>query len=482
MSYKKTTNITTVYGSPGTGKTYYLMELLKTLLNTYKPEEIAFVSFTRNGAYDGRRKAMEKFNFTKEQFPYFRTLHSIAFRSAELNKKDVMTSKNYKEFSASVGMTFTGYYTEELSNDDDKFLAYYFLQKNNPKMAEKKGLDGNPQMYEYIKNSYNNYKATRGLVDYTDMLEYFIEADQALPVRIAIIDECQDLTSLQFKLCEVAFRDCSDIWFAGDDDQAVFNFQGADLDYFLALKGERVILNKSYRMPSNVLKFAQQISSRISNRVDKQFAPRAQGGLVTILNTLDNFDFKKDETYYLLARNNYHLVSYEEALRKRGLVYLTKLGKSVSDRLVGVINAHEYKRKNGVYATELDSLRVKQCLIAGNEELPWYDAIDMPEEDKEYYRDVIYNKTDLAKVNLKIGTIHSVKGGEADNVILMLDMTRRTHINYNDDVDNEMRCLYVGCTRAKKNLYLMPTTTKYGYDEDIPIAKIVKRIGAEDDK
>lgn len=448
------------------------------LLKTYRPNEIAFVSFTRTGAYDGRRKAMEKFGYAVEDFPFFRTLHSIAFASANLRRKDIITEDRYKEFSDSVGMSFTGYYTADMSNNDDKYLFYYFLLKNNPYMADRQGFEGNMNVFEYVKKSYDNYKSSRGYVDYTDMLEFFVEANQPLPVKVAIIDEAQDLTTLQWNMCEVAFKNCEHVYIAGDDDQAIYEWNGADVSYFLDINGERVILDKSYRMPRNVYDFATAISRRIKRRVNKKFMPRAEGGSVEIINSLDNFPFNDKETYYLLSRNNYYLKKYEEVLRKQGLVYVDRNGKSVNDKIVQAINAHEYRRREGTYKTDVDAMRVSQYLIGKDViEAPWYDALDIEEDDKEYYRDLIARKTDLARINFRVSTVHGVKGGEADNVIMMMDMTRRTHASFETDMDSELRCLYVGCTRAKKNLYIMPTSTRYGYDEEIPIAKLVSSIG-----
>lgn len=466
-----------MFGAPGCGKTHYLMNLLTELLSVYQPQEIAFVSFTRTGAYDGRRRAMERFGYDVEDFPFFRTLHSTAFKSADLHKRDVITEARYKEFSESVGMSFTGYYTSDLTNNDDKYLFYYFLEKNNPVMAEKIGFDGNWNIYEYVRNSYDHYKMTRGYVDYTDMLEFFVEANQPLPVKVAIIDEAQDLTTLQWRMCEVAFSECEHIYIAGDDDQAIYEWNGADVDYFLGIGGEKVILDKSYRMPSNVLTFANHVSSRIGKRVNKKFAPREVGGSVEIVTSLENFHFKEDETYYLLSRNNYYLQKYETLLRRKGLVYIDRSGKSVNENIVKAIKAHEHRRRTGKYATEVDALRATKYLLGRDViDAPWYEALDIDEDEKEYYRDLIANKTNLSKINIRVSTVHGVKGGEADNVIMMMDMTRRTHASYEENQDAELRCLYVGCTRAKKNLYILPTTTRYGYDEDIPIAKIVSRI------
>jgi len=64
---------------------------------------------------------------------------------------------------------------------------------------------------------------------------------------------------------------------------------------------------------------------------------------------------------------------------------------------------------------------------------------------------------------IRIATIHSVKGKEADNVLLLPDMTSLTHNSYNKDADSEHRVFYVGATRARKHLYLHKPLTDMFY-------------------
>ena len=64
---------------------------------------------------------------------------------------------------------------------------------------------------------------------------------------------------------------------------------------------------------------------------------------------------------------------------------------------------------------------------------------------------------------IRIATIHSVKGKEADNVLLLPDMTSLTHNSYIKDGDSEHRVFYVGATRAKKHLYLHKPMTEMYY-------------------
>jgi superfamily I DNA/RNA helicase len=480
-------NKTIIFGAPGCGKTHYLLNLLEELLTKYKPHEIAFVSFTRRGAYEGKVRARERFGYSLSELPYFRTLHSLAFADAELSKGDVLQRHHYREFSEAMGMSFTGYYTEDFNGNDDRYLFYYFLKKNNINASEAIVDDLDMLVYERVARGYDKFKKQRGLIDYTDMLTFFVDRNQSIPVKVAIIDEAQDLTSLQWKMCDIAFKDCDHVYIAGDDDQAIYEWNGADVEHFLSLDGERVILDKSYRVPSRILDFSKNFTRQIRHRVDKVFAPRELGGEVWTYNNITEVPFRTDENYYVLARNNYHLSKVRSILRRNSLVFMDKTKSSVDTRVIRGIIAYEHRRRTGKFANEVDELIVSQLMTEkDNFDKPWYSSLDIEEEDSLYYRDLIANKTNLQDSNITVNTIHGVKGGEADNVVLLMDFTARVDKNFMCNTDSELRCLYVGATRAKKKLHVVFSESNYGYDNHMDMNQYVlnayKEIGSEQRK
>ena len=74
------------------------------------------------------------------------------------------------------------------------------------------------------------------------------------------------------------------------------------------------------------------------------------------------------------------------------------------------------------------------------------------------------NKEDLDKPSrIWISTIHAIKGGEQDNVILCLDLGDKIIKAMNqsqDKADEEHRVWYVAYTRAKNNLYMFKLKNK----------------------
>tara|TARA_R110001606_G_scaffold14312_3_gene60636 strand:- start:2614 stop:3291 length:678 start_codon:yes stop_codon:yes gene_type:complete len=96
-------------------------------------------------------------------------------------------------------------------------------------------------------------------------------------------------------------------------------------------------------------------------------------------------------------------------------------------------------------------------------EMPWYDALKVSERERIYISSVrrMGEKILTNKPRIKISTIHKAKGGEADNVALLLDSSKPCAES--PDQDSEIRTFYVGATRAKKALHIIESQSMYGF-------------------
>ena len=56
---------------------------------------------------------------------------------------------------------------------------------------------------------------------------------------------------------------------------------------------------------------------------------------------------------------------------------------------------------------------------------------------------------------VRLSTIHAAKGGEADHVVLLREMARRTYREMDANPDAERRVWYVAATRARSKLTLV---------------------------
>ena len=457
-----------IFGPPGTGKTSTLLDILEKELQENEPNEIAYVSFTREGAYQGRDRALEKFNYTEDDFPYFRTLHSIAFRDLKMKPGEMITRKHYEILSEALNMKIRGYYDYNLIENDDLYLFYIDLYRNNKSRADQIINNINVTNLRWVEQNYRELKNYYKIKDYTDLIVEFVKQDKPLPVKIAIIDEAQDLTSLQWEMVNVAFRRCKKMYIAGDDDQAIYEWSGADVRKFIHLEGTFKVLEHSFRLPENIMAFAKSISSKISERVTKDFEARDHKGEVLSINSIREVEINKDETYLFLSRNNMFLPMYKNFLMDKAVVFKLKNKPVINPSHVVAINTYTRMQKQSEYSKK--DLTILRRFLHPNLDLkrinniPWYDALRIDNDLMIYYRDLLRNHIDIHNCKINVNTIHSVKGAEADNVVLMLNVTRSVYRNIQFNPDSEHRVFYVGATRAKKKLWILFPDQKYYYD------------------
>jgi len=499
-----------ILGPPGTGKTTSLLDIVdECLTRGVPPEKIAYVSFTQKAAYEARGRAMDRFDHTAEDFPYFRTLHSLAARVMSLKNDDFMHAENYKEIGDRIGLqNLTGQKTNWTSTEQRNVnvgnhllsmvdvarnmklpLGEYLLSLPLDALYYSVGRSG--KEFKALAAELNAYKQTFGLRDFTDLIIDPVKLEYPpLDVDIAIIDEAQDLTATQWDFVNHMFSGVKELYIAGDDDQAIYQWNGADVGQFLNLEGERRVLSKSWRLPRRPWMLANWIAGKITERYEKQWTHREGEGIVTNVKKLGEAPILEGGDWMVLSRNNAFLKSAQTWLINKGVPIKRSDYDIIKPDDMGAIHAWAAlakgecvaggrvkqlydvltTKKHVAYGAKIrvadladdavlcyDELRDEFGLLADISANWWDTLYKIPEKKRAYYRRVRENGESLLNPRVTLSTIHGVKGGEADNVLLLPDMARQTAKIFNRGTkyrDEEHRVFYVGASRTKENLYI----------------------------
>lgn len=462
--------IEVILGPPGTGKTTTLInEVAEYLARGIKPWEIAYLAFTKKAAEEAMTRAMEKFpQYTRRDFRYFRTLHSFCFRQLGLTRQRVMQRHHYTELGDLLGIEVRGTlsnYSDEGFQEaavGDKAIFIENVARNRCVLLQDEwqrvdNLDLSFEELDRFSRALQQYKANRLLVDYTDMLSQFLDYGIIPNLKVLIIDEAQDLSNLQWRIVNVIKeRRACDVLACGDDDQAIYKWAGAAGSAMQGFLGSYRVLGQSYRVPRNVKSIADGII-RNAVRSAKQWVPDRRDGRAEFCTELDDISIGSG-TYYLLCRNLTGLRGFEDLCRRLGVPYETANGRrGVERQAVEAILAWTRHQKGG----DLNDDEARLIALYRSPRAPsrgiWHDCLDLiTVEDREYYISCLRRGEDLrADPRVRISTIHGVKGGEADHVVIRTDMTRQTYDGYVNDPDDEARVFYVGVTRAKESVTIV---------------------------
>lgn len=469
-------NTEVILGPPGTGKTTTLLGIVdKALSSGVHPDKIAYVSFTRKAAQEAKERAKEKFKeqYPKASFNYFRTLHSLAYLQLGLNRKQVMSKKHVQVFADIMNLELSGSYDYgEMVNlgttQDDKVMTMENLSRITMRSIRDIVYDSEEDVsvaeVERVAEGLFKYKQAHGLLDFTDFLEEAIKLPTILDFDLLVVDEAQDLSLLQWKYVEKLASNSKKIYIAGDDDQAIFRWNGAAVEYIKHIDAPKKVLRQSWRVPQRVHYRASLIISNITNRIDKFWKPK-QGieGNIFDYGSIEQLDLNSGE-WYILARNDYLLSEAKAFCQTMGYYYTYRGQRSVPNSVMNAILAWE--KWDGEGDTEEFDKFIKNKPEGIDPSTPWYEALDnLPPFTVEYIRGMLRNGEVLSKPpRITISTIHGVKGGEADNVALITDMAPKTFERYMDDPDDEHRVMYVAVTRTKKNLHIIDPQTDMHYE------------------
>jgi DNA helicase-2/ATP-dependent DNA helicase PcrA len=493
-------NAKVILGPPGTGKTTRLLNLVDNYLRDgVNPERIGFISFTKKSVTEAKERASKKFNQPLNFFEYFRTIHSTAFYQLAMSRAQVMNKYHYVELGAKLGYKMAGIHRQdemlyEMSKGDQLVFAESLARMTCSSLKDmwtQLNPDFDIHELQFFSDSLKEFKKEKRLNDFTDMLEKYLDGGYKPDLDVLFIDEAQDLCRLQWNIVEEMSQKSKITYVAGDDDQAIFRWSGADIDYFQAIakENECEVLSQSYRLPKAIHKFSHNLITRVEVRAPKKFLPTKLDGSVDYITDIADVDMSSG-TWLILVRNSYLIPKVVAEIRLMGMTYQTTNYSSREDNAVKAALSWEQLRKakplpvtevkNVIDFVGRDGLGTQKIGLKGKNdtismqylvdnkvikpdvrERIWHEALTMiPDNDIAYYVSVLRRGEKLtSEPRIKISTIHGAKGGEADNVVVFTDISNRTKRAMLENEDDETRVFYVAVTRAKQRLYIVQPKT-----------------------
>ena len=467
-----------IFGPPGTGKTYKLISRAKAYVRIGTPlHKIGYFAFTRKAAAEARTRMPADDN----KLPYFQTLHSFAYHRIGLKEEDIMQPYHYEELGKELGIKvkFMDKYNKEeihyLTCDNPYFQIIQRAANRNTTVDEEFDLNEHDTRLQRntlkdIERNLKNYKTKKRLLDFNDMIKKVISLDaEEFPSLDAIfIDEAQDLSPLQWMLYDKLkeYNPKTDIYLAGDDDQAIFGWAGADVRRFITEPAKEKILKYSKRISRAVQEESQiPIGQIVGLRKEKQYYPRNYQGESFHINNLDQIDLTKGK-WLILTRTISRLMRMQDELKSRHLYFATKKGKSYRVALYKAATYYaDWQIGKILEEKEINAVRDFTGITTWNVKKEWYTVFTQAdEEEKNYISRMLEGGEKLSEEpRIWLSTIHSIKGGEEDNVILCLDMgdkILKAIKKSTDKADEEHKVWYVGTTRARNNLYKLKAKIK----------------------
>jgi DNA helicase-2/ATP-dependent DNA helicase PcrA len=566
--------VTRLFGGPGSGKTTALLDRVEGLLEEEDVtiRDILVVSYTRAAAAEIRERLAERLDTSPRSLKgNVSTMHAKAYELLDLSRNDVVGEKDKTAFCEEYGLEFEDQYggagrrTARSTTLGNKIIATsQWLQRTRrdvsdwydvpfqwnveevrlPPEVDPNAQEGNKytptwpadddrvDVPEAIR-AWRSYKGENGLVGFADMLERVKQRSLVPHVDYLVIDEFQDITTLQYGVYEEWKPHMKRVLIAGDDDQVVYAWQGADPNLLLdADRDEDVVLPNSYRLPSRILNVVNREIRHIEKRREKDLKPRKEGGTVEGVQSPSMLDLARnvrytieedgDESIMVLFRARYQMFQFIDEFLPLGMPFSVLTDQRMwTDRLTQYVRAVEKAERgdpvNGLEARRLADM-LQDSAFGSNERDELFDFVDERQEaagvedltefeievgeiknfapflpDGASAGDMVRKVTSFQRKSIeayfagdyrgmdpnrvRVGTIHSAKGREADHVFVATDLTEKVveqmAASVEDEevegveeftsatspvpilTDNERRVFYVGMSRARERLVLL---------------------------
>lgn len=464
-----------IEAGPGSGKTFMLLQLAKTVKMS---DSAIFLAFNKSIAEELSKK-----------LPFYMkamTLHSLGMRTLLRTYGFSMIVKEDKTFLVCKKYFDQFKFYGEHGKDFKKKMAYIFslaqvydLYRFNmvENIDELKDLCvdydipalgdidmENLKTMIHIMDTYNQMLEPGGMIDFTDMLWLCkdIPKSKFQQYKKVFVDECQDLNSLQRMMVEKILSPNGRLVSVGDSFQSIYIFAGASLSNFQELKNRpntvTLPLSITYRCSRHIVDKANEVFEGLES------APGAEDGIVEpgAISEIQPGDFvlcrnnkPLVQVYIRLLRNNLKASIYGKDYEKKLLKLLDKCG-DVDDKIeaLDILNQERIALVRELESKGYSNPEMHPSVGSFDEA---YQILEILFDEKgvQGSRSMIEKmfRDDIDSKSVMLMTCHKSKGLEADRVFFLNQELIPSQYATSPQMLYAEKCLaYVTITRAKKVL------------------------------
>jgi DNA helicase II / ATP-dependent DNA helicase PcrA len=389
-----------IIAGAGTGKTRTLIYRVAHLIDRgVEPERILLLTFTRRAAQEMLMRAERLVGSTSTRV-HGGTFHATGHRllrrygeAAGLPRDFSIMDQGDAEDLMQLSRGVVGAAQKEKRFPKKETLQYVYSRHVNTDIPVERILEEElPHFSEFASDvlrifaDYTSRKASRNLVDYDDLLLFWLmmlESSEELAGRICgmydhiLVDEYQDTNLLQARILRAMCRSHTNITVVGDDAQSIYSFRGAHfrniLDFPKHFPGAQIIpLEQNYRSTQSILDASNTLISRASERFTKNLWTRRDGGEKPWLVTAHD---EGRQTAFIVDRI---LALHEEGVPLAEIAVLFRAGYMSADLEIELANRKiPFEKWGGIKF--LEAAHVKDVLA-------FLRVLDNPRDEVSWYR------------------------------------------------------------------------------------------------
>ncbi len=318
-----------VLAGPGSGKTYVITSRAKALIEKHHvdPNHILVITFTKAAAVEMQQR-FERLMGKQHTGVQFGTFHAVFFQILRyaygFSAANIIREEEKAQFFRELIRHM------ELDLDDEKDFISGIESEVSLVKGDMLSLDHyysmncSEEIFKKIYHAYDDYLRRHNQLDFEDMLvftyELFSQRKDILGLwqkkfQYILIDEFQDINTLQYKIIQMLAKPQDNLFIVGDDDQSIYRFRGAKPEIMLNFekdypKAKRVLLDINYRSTKEIIDSAGRLIRHNKKRFPKEIrTAHGQGEKVRL------------EEFASLQLENNKIIEEIKAFYEKGIAY-----------------------------------------------------------------------------------------------------------------------------------------------------------------